>query len=48
MIQPTTNGDIIKSSYQIIIRASFGSNILFLYLFLVSCCNQSECLELPI
>ncbi|CAK76371.1 unnamed protein product (macronuclear) [Paramecium tetraurelia] len=38
MIQPSTNGEIIKSHYQIVIRASFG----------ISCCNQSECLELPI
>ncbi|CAD8068962.1 unnamed protein product [Paramecium sonneborni] len=38
MIQPTTNGNIIKSNYQILIKASFG----------ISCCNLSECLELPI
>jgi len=48
MIQPTTNGDIIKTNYQIVIRASFGSKILIIYLISVSCCNQSECLELPI
>ncbi|CAD8062615.1 unnamed protein product [Paramecium sonneborni] len=38
MIQPTTNGNIIQSNYQILIKASFG----------ISCCNLRECLELPI